>query len=76
MNRSSQFPDFIPIHFKLGTQSSLEKWHVKTRLPHDPEPPMTLAAFVYVQNRQYRVAENRKEIYQLFMSTRAYKART
>lgn len=76
MNKSSQSPDSISVHFKFGAQSSPEKWHVKSRLPHDPEPPMTLAAFVYIQNREYRVAENGKEISQLLTSRRAHKART
>jgi hypothetical protein len=49
---------------------------MKIRLPHDPELPIALAAFCLLSTYQYRVAENRKETYQLSASRRAYKART
>ncbi|OJZ79639.1 hypothetical protein ASPFODRAFT_54872 [Aspergillus luchuensis CBS 106.47] len=45
LNRSAHFPDSSSVHFKLRLYTSSEKGHVKTRLPHDPEPQMTLAAF-------------------------------
>lgn len=48
----------------------------KNAFASQPRASKILAAFVYVQDRQYRVAKNKKEIHQLFTSRKAYKART